>query len=64
MPREAAEAALEGLGARVASSVSKKTTALVVGKDAGSKLAKARDLGIRIIEEDEFLNDIIRVPRA
>ena len=41
-------------GATVTDSVSKKTTLLVVGADAGSKLRKAQELGVTIIDEDEF----------
>jgi DNA ligase (NAD+) len=48
--REAARAA----GATVTDSVSKKTTLLVVGAEAGSKLRKAQELGIRIVDESEF----------
>jgi DNA ligase (NAD+) len=51
MQREAAEDALRNLGAKVSGSVSKKTSFLVVGADAGSKLAKAQSLGVRILEE-------------
>ncbi|HET9864058.1 MAG TPA: helix-hairpin-helix domain-containing protein, partial [Steroidobacteraceae bacterium] len=51
MQREAAEDALRALGAKVSGSVSKKTSFLVVGADAGSKLAKAQSLGVRILEE-------------
>ena len=43
------------LGARVNSSVSSKTDFLVVGDKPGSKLTKAKELNIRVIEEDEFL---------
>jgi DNA ligase (NAD+) len=46
MTREVATAALERLGAKVAGSVSKKTTYLVAGADAGSKLEKAAQLGV------------------
>ena len=48
MTREEAQAALERLGAKVSGSVSKKTTALLAGHDAGSKLEKARSLGVRV----------------
>ncbi|HEU4592923.1 MAG TPA: NAD-dependent DNA ligase LigA [Steroidobacteraceae bacterium] len=51
MQREAAEDALRELGAKVSGSVSKKTSFLVVGADAGSKLAKAQSLGVRILDE-------------
>ena len=54
MSREEATAALERLGAKVASSVSKKTTAVIVGEEAGSKAEKAKALGIPMIHEAEF----------
>jgi DNA ligase (NAD+) len=54
MSREAATAALEQLGARVSGSVSKKTSFVVVGEDAGSKLEKAQKLGIETLDEDAF----------
>ena len=54
-PRHMAEARLRALGASTGSSVTKKTTSLVVGADPGSKLDKARSLGVTIIEEHELL---------
>jgi DNA ligase (NAD+) len=54
MTREEAQAALEGLGAKVAGSVSKKTTGLVAGADAGSKLEKARTLQVPILTEADL----------
>ena len=60
MSREAAAEALERLGARVAKSVSKKTTFLVAGADAGSKLEKARQLGVETLDEQAFLTLIMK----
>ena len=54
MSREDAVERLEALGARVAGSVSKKTSFVVAGDDAGSKLDKARSLGIEILDEAGF----------
>ncbi len=54
MTRDEATAALERLGAKVASSVSKKTSFLVAGADAGSKLEKAQKLGVEVLDEDAF----------
>ena len=56
MTREEAKAALQRLGAKVADNVSVKTTAVIAGENAGSKLAKAEKLGIKIIDEATFLN--------
>lgn len=54
MTREQATEALEQRGARVAGSVSRKTTCVVYGADAGSKLEKARKLGIETMDEEQF----------
>jgi DNA ligase (NAD+) len=54
LTRDEAEAQAERLGAKVTKSVSKKTDFVVVGADAGSKAAKAAELGLRILTEAEF----------
>jgi DNA ligase (NAD+) len=51
---------IEQAGGRVASSVSGKTDVVVAGADAGGKLAKARELGIEIIDEAELLRRLGR----
>jgi DNA ligase (NAD+) len=50
-PRDAVKDELEALGAKVTGSVSKKTDYLVVGEDPGSKLEKARELGVEVLDE-------------
>jgi DNA ligase (NAD+) len=52
LKREEAKEAIEARGGRVSGSVSKKTDYLVAGADAGSKLDKARELGVRVVDED------------
>lgn len=59
MTRSEAKAKAQSLGAKVAGSVSAKTDYVVMGADAGSKAAKAKDLGVAILSEDEFL-DLIK----
>ncbi|NLM51065.1 MAG: NAD-dependent DNA ligase LigA [Clostridiaceae bacterium] len=56
--RDEATKIIESFGGKVSSSVSKKTTYLLCGKEAGSKLDKAKDLGVTIIDEETFLNMI------
>ncbi len=55
MPRSEAKQALEALGAKVSSSVSKNTSALIAGSEPGSKLTRAEDLGIDILDEEALL---------
>jgi len=55
MSRDEAKAKVRALGASVSESVSKKTSYVVVGEDPGSKEAKAKKLGVRMLSENEFL---------
>lgn len=55
MARDEAKAKLQALGAKVSGSISAKTTALLAGDKAGSKMAKAEKLGVKVMGEDEFL---------
>lgn len=56
MTRNEAKARAEALGAKVAGSVSKKTDYVIVGADAGSKAAKAQELGVTVLSEQEWLD--------
>jgi len=64
MSRDQATAELERLGAKVTSSVSKKTTAVIVGADAGSKADKAQALGVPTLDEAAFQELIARKPET
>lgn len=63
LDRKQAAEMIEQNGGKVSGSVSKKTTCLLAGENAGSKLAKAKELGIRIIDEEELL-EMIRTQQA
>ncbi|WP_293749251.1 NAD-dependent DNA ligase LigA [uncultured Paraglaciecola sp.] len=56
MDRNTAKATLQGLGAKVAGSVSAKTSCVVAGEKAGSKLAKAEELGVKVMSEQDMLD--------
>jgi DNA ligase (NAD+) len=61
MSRDLAKERLEALGAKVAGSVSAKTSCVVAGPGTGSKLAKASELGVRVIDEESFLAELARL---
>ncbi|MDP4153084.1 MAG: NAD-dependent DNA ligase LigA [Bacillota bacterium] len=58
LTRDEASAIIEKFGGKTAGSVSKKTSIVLAGEDAGSKLRRAGELGIKVIDEQEFLNMI------
>jgi DNA ligase (NAD+) len=55
MSRDVASTMIKDRGGKVSGSVSSKTTYVLAGEDAGSKLTKAKNLGVNIIDEEEFL---------
>jgi len=55
LTRQEAKARIESAGGKVTGTVSKKTSYVVAGEEAGSKLDKARELGVRVIEEADLL---------
>ena len=55
LDRATAQTMAQDAGAKVSGSVSKKTDYVVAGAEAGSKLAKAQELGVKVIDETEFM---------
>ncbi|MDO8812301.1 MAG: NAD-dependent DNA ligase LigA [Gallionella sp.] len=64
LTRDEAKEKLEALGAKVSGSVSKKTDYVVAGAEAGSKLDKAHELGVAVLDEAEFMNMVGQVSVA
>jgi len=58
MTRKEIKEYLARLGANVTGSVSKKTDYLICGRDAGSKLEKARELGVTVLSEEQFKEEV------
>jgi DNA ligase (NAD+) len=56
MTRDEAKALAERLGAKVSGSVSKKTDYVVAGAESGSKLKKAAELGVQVLDEQQFID--------
>ncbi|WP_371381194.1 NAD-dependent DNA ligase LigA [Sporomusa aerivorans] len=63
MPRKEAEALIAACGGKISSSVSKKTSYVVAGEEAGSKLDKAQELGVPVLNEEEF-RVLVQTPEA
>jgi DNA ligase (NAD+) len=55
LSRDQAKAEIERRGGKVSGSVSRKTDLVVAGEEAGSKLARAQELGVKVVGEEEFL---------
>ncbi|WP_312232771.1 BRCT domain-containing protein, partial [Stutzerimonas nitrititolerans] len=61
MSRDEAKVQLEALGAKVSGSVSARTSCVVAGPGAGSKLAKANELGLKVLDEPAFLEQLAKL---